>query len=268
MRTFSLALSCVILFLMGAYDCQAGEEYYLLMFGSQQIPNRPSHSHSFATFVKVVSQDDVKPGEIAPVVIESRTVSWLPETMEVHALALIREPGQNFELHTTIRHVLDDGQRVSMWGPYRIQPELYCLATEQASVLDSGVVKYKAIDTGHRADHVTNCIHAVGSVSHGWRRASITPTWGESASFDLLRSFRKWICDRDKVEPWVATVLCLEQYPIIWREWGNPHSNSIFGPAYRALGGEAQLQSSYGPPARPIERIPPPRSPELIPAPR
>ena len=30
----------------------AGEDYFLLMFGSQRTPNEPNFSHSFATFVR------------------------------------------------------------------------------------------------------------------------------------------------------------------------------------------------------------------------
>jgi hypothetical protein len=264
MRALYLAVCAIALW---PASSTAGDEYFLLMFGSQRIPNQPNHSHSFATFVKACRPDGpCTPG--APVTLESDTISWLPETQEVRIGALLREPGHNFELHETICWALKDDQRVSLWGPYRIDPELYGRAMMQISLLNSGTVNYKALDTGHRPDHVANCIHAVGSVSNGWRRRIASPGWGETASFDLLRSFNPWIIDRDHTEQWVASALCLDKYPIIYRDWGNPHSNSIIGPGFRVFGGEAQIRPSYGAPSGARELIPPPRSPERIPPPR
>src|SRR4051794_19021682 len=49
-----LRASCALIVLLLALDSPvpAADAYYLLMFGSQRIPNEPSHSHSFATFVR------------------------------------------------------------------------------------------------------------------------------------------------------------------------------------------------------------------------
>src|SRR5438128_2392787 len=44
-----------------------------------------------------------------------------------------------------------------MWGPYRIDPDLYCRALKQIALLDSGDVKYKAGDALHFSDRVCNC---------------------------------------------------------------------------------------------------------------
>jgi hypothetical protein len=228
---------------------RGGEDYFLLIFGSQQTPNRPNHSHCFATFVKTHWEGDGPCLASNGVWLDASTISWLPESLEVRSLALLREPGHNFDLDTTLCHVLEDEQRVSLWGPYRIEPGLYDRAMEQIALLESGRVSYKALDIAQNPERVANCIHAVGSASPGFRRLVAITAWGETASFDLLRSFRRWIVDKNATEPWVASAIGLDQYPIIYRNWGNPHSNVLAGPVFRALGGEAQVHSSYGPPS-------------------
>ena len=68
----------------------AGEDYFLLMFGSQQIPNDPNYSHSFATFVRVSWPGD-GPMPKNPT-IEEHTISWLPENMRVRLATVFAEP--------------------------------------------------------------------------------------------------------------------------------------------------------------------------------
>ena len=48
-----LSLLAVLLVLVCPGIGRAGEDYFLLMYGSQRIPNNPNYSHSFATFVRV-----------------------------------------------------------------------------------------------------------------------------------------------------------------------------------------------------------------------
>src|SRR3954452_3921709 len=97
--------------LVGASPARAGEAYYLLMFGSQRIPNNPNYSHSFATFVRVCWPGNGPCPHNAT--LEARTISWLPRTMVVRTLALRPEWGYNFDLHTTLRYVLNSGERIS-----------------------------------------------------------------------------------------------------------------------------------------------------------
>lgn len=48
-----IRLAAALLVLLGSSaGAQAGEAYYLLMFGSQTTPPNPNYSHSFATFVR------------------------------------------------------------------------------------------------------------------------------------------------------------------------------------------------------------------------
>jgi len=110
---FSLAAAlAVALALASPPGAGAGEAYYLLMFGSQRVPANPNYAHSFTTFVRVRWAGD---GPCcAPFLLDAHTSSWLPANMKVRTGALCPEPGRNFELHTTLRYVLCNKERVSL----------------------------------------------------------------------------------------------------------------------------------------------------------
>jgi hypothetical protein len=220
----------------------AQESYYLLLFASQQTPPDPEHAHSSATFVRVRCD-----GQAAPI-IETVTISWLPANLCIRLRALLPEQGHNFGLHETMRYALADRQRVSLWGPYQIDPELYYRACRQATRLESGQVRYKAIDSGFPTDRVSNCIHAVGSITEGNRVRVASPGWGETASYVLLRRFTPWICDPCRTHSWVARALGLDCYPIIYREYEPPRSGLFRAPISRLLGTAPDATPTYGPP--------------------
>jgi hypothetical protein len=90
------------------------------VFGAQRMPNNPNYSHSWATFVRAMGERPC----LLRYELESHTISWLPANLIVRTRALVAEPGRNFDLHTTIRNALDSQERVSLWGPYAINPEL------------------------------------------------------------------------------------------------------------------------------------------------
>ena len=235
----------VLLFLNGIANVQAGENYYLAMFGSQRVPSNPNYSHSWATFIKV-SWDGDGPCP-ADARLESHTISWLPANMKVRIGALFPEAGHNFDLHTTMDSAYSTCQRVSMWGPYPICEELYCRALNRKAQLESGHIRYKANDAGYSSNRVTNCIHAVSTIVEGPRLRVASPGWGQSASYFVLKEFEPFIISKSPVA-WVGSALGLDEYPIIYRDFTNPRSNAIFGPINRLLGGERDLQPTYGPP--------------------
>jgi hypothetical protein len=225
---------------------QAGEACYVLMFGAQQIPNRPNYSHSFATFVRVTWPGNGPcPGRFT---IEAHTISWLPRNLVIRTLALLPECGYNFDLDTTLRYVLSNDERVSMWGPYQIHPDLYCRALRQIARLESGQLKYKADDTGWPARRVSNCIHALSEVVNRPLLLVASPGWGEMASYYVLREYRPWLVDEEQKHYWVSQALGLDCYPIIYRQRIVSPRSGILGPLYRILGGERDLEATYGPP--------------------
>ncbi len=238
------ALLLALVLLAGAGPAAAHEEFYLLMFGSQRTPPDADHSHSFATFVRVCHDG---PNPAIPV-IEAHTISWLPANLHIRLFTLLPEPGHNFDLHTTLRFVQDDCQRVSLWGPYQIDPELYYRGLRQTRLLESGQVRYKAIDSGYSSSRVSNCIHAIGSVTEGYRVRVLSPGWGETASYELLQAYRPWIVDQTHVYPWVGSALGLDAYPIIYRDYQHPRSGAFRSVTSRVLGRGRDVTTSYGPP--------------------
>jgi hypothetical protein len=230
------------LVLLSARPARAGDSYFVVVFGSQRTPNNPNCSHSWATFVRV---SGARPCPQA----EAHTISWLPETMTVRTWALLAECGRNFDLHTTLRYVLANDERVSMWGPYQIDADLYGRALKQIALLESGEVKYKAIDTGRHSDRVSNCIHAISSIVEGYRLCVASPWWGEPASYTITRKLMPWVVDPDQRKfQWVGTWLGLDGYPIIHRDCEDPRSGPIRSAVQRALGIENTPEPTYGPP--------------------
>ena len=70
---------------------------------------------------------------------------------------------------------------------------------------------------------------------------------GSATVFAVLRRMRPWILD-ETPQTWLASSLGLDAYPIIYRGTDRPRSGALFGPFYRALGGEAALRTTYGAP--------------------
>lgn len=244
MHRLACAVSVLFLFLPSA--ASAGEDYFMLMFGAQTVPSNPKYSHSFATFVRVCWVGD-GPCPVNPT-IETHTISWLPTTMNVRVCACCPECGTNFDLHTTIRWCQRNCMRVSMWGPYRICPDLFYMALKEEALLQSGQVRYKAIDMFYESDDVTNCIGAVDSVVRGANVEVPLPEWGEVASWQLLQECVPYIVSQAPVY-WVGSAIGLDQYPIIYRDWQHPHSG-LCAPIWRLFGSEACLRATCGPPAR------------------
>lgn len=221
-HAFSMKLSpCYIAYILACLltltgGVRADPCYYLLMFGAQAEKDRPKYTHTFATFVKV------DPTALPACQFEAHTISWLPATLNIRVLACHPECGRNVGLHETIRWALSNCEHVSMWGPYRIQADLYRRAVRQCALLDSGQVRYKAIDSFHKSNRVANCIHAVSSIDAGYRLVVLSPSWGDKASWNVLRRMEPCICDPCTVYPRIASGLGLDQFPIIRRPFGRP----------------------------------------------
>jgi hypothetical protein len=197
----------------GASPVSAREAYYMLLFSSQRTVLQPNHTHSFATFVRI-SCNGPQPG--IPV-MEAHTISWLPVNGRVHVLAVFPEQGCNRDLQTTLRLVMADEQHVSMWGPYEIDSQIYFSACQQQSLLESGQVRYKAIDSLRFSDRVSNCVHAISGVIDGQRFRVFSVTCGEPAGALLIRRFSPWIINPSYVYPSVASALGVDSYPLIHR---------------------------------------------------
>jgi len=228
-----LPATALLALLLAAKTAPAEDFYYLAMFGSQTTPADPNYSHTFASFVHATGEGPCPP---AFVVEDCFTISWLPADLKVRTRALLPECGHNFGLHETLDYALRSGERVSVWGPYRIEPRLYYEAARQRDVLESGRVRYKAIDSGYPTDRVSNCIHAVASAVDGYRMRVASPWFGETASWAVLQRSEPSILDTGKTHDWVFTYLGLGQYPLTRRDYENPRVGPVRTAVKTALG--------------------------------
>lgn len=212
-RSFCAVLSLFVLS-VPVPTAHGEEHYFLMVFGAQSIPNRPNYSHSFAAFVHAVGEG---PG-VENYALEAHTISWLPETLEIHTLRLLPERGHNLDLQTSLAFVASVHDRLSMWGPYEIYEELYNRALAQIDRLESGSVAYKAVDALHPASKTSNCIHALSDVTsrpHCVRLLS--PGFGQIASYHMVLRFEPWIIDPDVTHDWVAARLGVDTDALIRR---------------------------------------------------
>ena len=248
MRSGTALLAVCLLALIPTVAAQSGEAYFVIVLGSQRTPSDPNYSHTFATFIHTTWTGN---GPCtAPVSLESYTVSWMPRNLKIRPLALLPECGYNFGLHESIQFAQKTDQRVSLWGPYQINPCLFVRALDRVRELQSGRVQYKANDFGYCSGKVSNCIHAVSTVIDGPHLCVFSPGCGEVASYAVLLRMEPTIIDTNRIHPWVGTALGLGQYPIIYREWPPPLSGAVVGPINRLLGGERCLTPTYGRPKR------------------
>jgi hypothetical protein len=236
LASIRMPYSWILVAILGfcGHKAPAQESYYVIVFGSQQTPPRATYSHTFAIFVRVCHSCNSPEGRT----VESHIISWMPRTLDIRVHAVLPEPGVNLDLDSTMRWAMATCQRTSMWGPYQIERDLYCRAMERLALLQSGKVRYKAIDTGYPLSIVSNCIHAVSGIVGGIRLYVSTPNFGETASFDALRRMEPWIIDCEHKHEWLVPVLGLDRYPLIHRDWEKPRSGLVWYALRSSLGME------------------------------
>ena len=140
-------------------NASASEFYYVLIFGSQSHPKQLRFVHTWATFVKATGEGP-DPNAYA---IEANTLSWVPSKLVVDVWTLKPEPGRLLDLESTFAMTDSHRENVTMWGPFRISPEVYARSLQERRHLESGRVQYRAIDGPINA-LVSDCIHAVAAV--------------------------------------------------------------------------------------------------------
>ncbi|HZY90137.1 MAG TPA: hypothetical protein VFE78_35275 [Gemmataceae bacterium] len=207
-------LAALALVLCGAGAGRGEEFYYVLVFGSHQGPGCVRYSHTFATFVRATGRGPCAQSYR----LDAFTISWLPRTLDVRPLALAPEAGTNLGLADTLRWAQSTGQRVSLWGPYQVERDLFDRALAQARLLESGQVCYKALDAFRPTDVVSNCVHAVTSVAGGHRPRLLCPGCGPAASHVAALRFAPWVIDCARRHEWVADRLGLGAWPLVRRE--------------------------------------------------
>jgi hypothetical protein len=241
---------------LAALPHPANERYYLLLFGSNDVLRRPKYTHTWATVVRTVCT----PGGGEPVVAEVVTISWLPVGLDIHPLDFCVEPGQNVELHETIRNSLQTGQNIAMWGPYEVWHGFHTRFGVQKAFLDSERVGYQMIDTVGEAARTGNgcdCIHAISDMDPQYPRWRYPlAVYGIPATANLVRRLMHAgvFIDPPATHDWLIPRLGLDRYPIECRQY--------LGRAKPYVPGGGELEA---PPLAPQPAAPPPSQPPAAP---
>ena len=195
----------------------AAPRYFFILYGGQSLPFRPRTAHTWATFVKAA------PASGGTILMESVTISWLPATGEVVPYRLRPEKGKNYTLEETFALTTASGDRVSMWGPFEINAERYELAVAQAQRLESGAVRYRAIDSFTRRRSVSHCVHAVTYADPAMSRY-IQPVLqvGEPGTSRLARRYDREgaFIGAPATHDWVVAAIGVDRFPVVRRELG------------------------------------------------
>jgi len=198
--------------LIGRPAPETVESYYMLMFSHQRDNNPIAFSHTFATFVKARTDELGQKGRV----LESHTISWMPATMDIRLLAR-SERGVNLDLEASLRFATTVNARISLWGPYRIQQELFDRAVQQTARLRTGAIAYKILDGRLRLRAATNCIHAVSDIDTDNRLLETGTSRGDEASSMVLRHLQRWIIEPNRDHDWLGKSLGLDRYPLVMR---------------------------------------------------
>lgn len=202
----------VIIFALAATPARGQERYYALIFGSQSSPKLLRHTHTWATFVRVVNEGN----EPRQNQVYAHTISWLPATLDVRTWTLIPEPGINLDLYETLGVVYRNNERVTLWGPFEIGAQVYERSLGVKAILDSGTAQYRAISTP-RDLLVSDCIHAVAAVDPIFGRGHYPLIRiGKPASRYIGRQvMTRSMFDQYQTDAlWLIPHLGLDRYPI------------------------------------------------------
>lgn len=187
---------------------------YLIVFAGDSTPYQATKAHTFAALVRV----ETPPGG-PPRVTDFHSISWLPETMKVRALALRPERGRNVPLDETLAHYLRPGSHVCVWGPYRVCPELAATFRALGAAVE-GHFRYKGACLLSPRD-VCDCARSVEEMARPDRRYIGVYGYGAAAASSVVRTFSPWLVEPRCAHGWVAALVGLDAYPLIWRAYGD-----------------------------------------------
>jgi hypothetical protein len=213
----ALAATLLMWLALSAKPAQAAETYYLAIFASDREPVAlPEFAHTFGTFARVTDQG---PPGLPGLRIDTFTISWMPRALAIRLARLLPECGANLDLPTTLQWARQNNLCVSMWGPYQIDRGLYERALAQKAYLESGAVRYKAIDTGYPASEVSNCIHAMSDIAFDAPRLRVgTLSWGNAASYFVALSLYPEMINPRQTHDWLLGPMGLSCQPLVRRD--------------------------------------------------
>lgn len=200
-----------LVLLIAAAPARAGTYYYSMIFGSDSCPKQLRYSHTWAVFIKATGEG-TDPNAYA---IEYKTISWMPQRLDVRVFNPVPEPGVNLDLYRTLDIEYSHGDTVTMWGPFVMLPEMYERAGRVVSVLESGEARYRAISG--RELRNSDCIHAVAAVDPMFGRGHYPLIRiGKPASRYIARQvMTRSVFDQARYDnSWLIPRLGLDRYPI------------------------------------------------------
>jgi hypothetical protein len=206
------AFLALLLALLGSSAARAHEFYYVLIFGSQDHPKHLRNTHTWATFVRAVGEGP----DASAYTLTYHTISWYPASRVVKVWRPFPEQGVNLSLEESLAEVTNNGESVTLWGPFRIEPQLYERSLMVYDLAESGRPQYRAISS--RTDLlIADCIHAVAAVDPKFGRGHYPLLRiGKPASRYLARQvmmrsvYDQWQNDND----WLVPRLGLDRWRI------------------------------------------------------
>lgn len=199
-------LTCVAVCLLP--QVARADDYFVTLFCAESVPYRPTNTHSFASIVRI-------PNGAA----ELDAICWGPANMKIRGLTLKPEEGKNFTLAETLDWVKGNCWRVSVWGPYKVDRELYCALKAQAERLNTGCVKYKPTDTLQRRAVAQNCYHALTSPVAPLKRYAGAFTAGDAAGTTILQAYSRWLIDPCTTHDEVLKLIGADKYELTRRSF-------------------------------------------------
>jgi hypothetical protein len=195
---------------------------YLAIFSTDTTPYNPTTAHTFAAHVRVEKCAD---GKLR--VVEFESMSWLPATpsMKVRAFALRSETGRNVPFDETLQVFFDSGAHICMWGPYRIQPELAETFKERVATVESSFRYKGACFTSPR--HVCDCVRSIEEMVPTPRRYIGPYGYGWAAGSVVVQKFSPWLIEPECAHPEIATLIGLDEYPLVRRTYGDYTSKAV-----------------------------------------
>jgi len=190
------------------------DRYFIIPFAYEDRGNRPEHSHSFISVIRVLADNKqpkltpgLKTGRYKNREFEAFTISWLPHDFMSNPHLCVFDgagsrlipqnnkcpvsPGRNFTLEETIKLAVDQKNAVAMWGPYEIRQAAFDLAVKRKRLLDGGTIKYRADDRLYRKEKVAiSCFHAMAGLDELFPNGGLFGTgfmmWGFNGTARVL----------------------------------------------------------------------------------
>ena len=174
------------------------DDYYMVIgsFQGVRIRNKVNSCHTFAVFCRC-HEDNL---------LDAKTISWLPSSLDLRFLSQEVQPGTNLNYHQTLNLSAANKCPVQLQQPKKITRELYCRACEQVRKLESGAVKYKCNDSDTRPN-ACNCINAIADMDKDIGILPTTNQRGHAAANTVQQHLRRWVMTENSKTNWLVKKL-------------------------------------------------------------